>query len=89
MGIIKRELNKYNLFISKLQYKDLMDNVTFHLINCIDNCSMRYPGQIVNYINIVLKYKILDYLIQNIFNKSYSYIDEINSKNILNSYIEF
>ena len=80
MGIIKKEINKYNLIINKYQYKEIIEDITFELINILNNIVLRHPGQIVNYIRISLMYKALNYIIENIFNKSLTYIDEIGSK---------
>lgn len=80
MGILKREVAKYNIELSKQNYKELMDYVRFNLIKCVDNSVSRYPGEIVNYIDITISKKVLQYLIENIFNKSYEYNDNMKEK---------
>lgn len=89
MGMVKKQLDKYNLIIPKYQYKELIDNITFELIKGINNSVMRYPGEIVNYIGIIVMYKTLEYIIQNIYSKSYSYIDEVGLKDNYDDYMQF
>lgn len=88
MGMIKKQLNKYDIVIPRYQYKDLYDYITFELIKGIDNSVMRYPGQIISYFKIIVMYKTLEYIIENIYNKSYCYSDCLDSmKNY--KYIEY
>ncbi|MBQ8892718.1 MAG: hypothetical protein IJ068_07655 [Bacilli bacterium] len=88
-GIIKKQLQLYNLVISEIKYQDIIDSITFELIKTINNIVLRYPGQIVNYLNITLRYRTFDYIIKNIFNAPYNYIDEVCSKSSINDYLEY
>lgn len=77
---VLKKILKLFIELSKQNYKELMDYVRFNLIKCVDNSVLRYPGEIVNYIDITISKKILQILIENIFNKSYEYNDNMKEK---------